>query len=388
MKNVLHSKQWENEKGAVLFMVAAAMVVLLGLAGLAFDLARLYTVKSEMQNAVDAAALAGAWKLNGTATGITDAVAGAKAAANKYVFNNTPIGLADDDITFSTQRDSGYQTAGAASANPANVRFVRATKGSTMDLSLIKVIPGVGGTQNVGATAVAGQSSPLSTICDGIVPLTPIPQAAGGGLENYIPGNYYSYRLAPGNDVTSVGSGNYLILDFCDALAQQGIDCNSGGSTVRDLLSGALQGCIALNTPVCTKPGVAAGPVRQGLNDRFDQDTNKFEYTGGTSVTWQYNRYVTDSDPGPKGNGKRVMVVPFVSTTQGSWSPFTPGKNCPVYVLNYGCFFIRERVPGGNGADIDGEFIGECSVNGYFNPNTPPPPSVGLPSITKLVLYR
>ena len=110
-------------------------------------------------------------------------------------------------------------------------------------------------------------------------------------MEVYTPGYYYTYRLAPGNDVSDVGSGNYLILDFCDVLALQGIDCNHGGSTVRDLLSGAIEGCIPLNYPFCTKPGVAAGPVRQGLNDRFDQDTNQTEYTGGTSVTWQHNLY-------------------------------------------------------------------------------------------------
>jgi len=90
----------------------------------------------------------------------------------------------------------------------------------------------------------------------------------------------------------------------------------------------------------------------------------------------------------PKGNGKRVVMVPFVSTTPNVWTPFTPGKNCPVYVLNYGCFFMREQVPGGNGGDIQGEFIGKCTASGYFDPNATPPPSVGLPSITKLVIQR
>ena len=39
-----------------------------------------------------------------------------------------------------------------------------------------------------------------------------------------------------------------------------------------------------------------------------------------------------------------------------------------MYAINYGCFFMRERVPGGNGGDIKGEYIGQCNVNGYFDP--------------------
>ena len=189
--------------------------------------------------------------------------------------------------------------------------------------------------------------------------------------------------MAPGNNVPSVGSGNYLILDFCPALGAQNIDCNHGGATVRDLLSGATQGCVPLNTPICTKPGVAAGPVRQGLNDRFSQDANQTEYTCGAGCTDQYTLYKAAG-----GSGQRKFIVPFVSTTPNTWTPFDNGKNCPVYILNYGCFFMREQVPGGNGGDIKGEYIGKCTASGYFDPNATPPPSVGLPSITKLVIQR
>ena len=106
------SQDRKSEKGAILFLVAGAMVVLLGMAGLAFDLGMLYNVKTDLQNAVDAAALAGAWKLNGTSQGITDAVTSAQAAANTFQFQDHPINLATGDITFSTVRDSGFVPAG------------------------------------------------------------------------------------------------------------------------------------------------------------------------------------------------------------------------------------------------------------------------------------
>jgi len=376
-----------SEKGAILFIVAAGMVVFIGLAGLAIDLGMLYNVKTDLQNATDAAALAGAWKLDGTDAGINAAVTTAQAAANKFKFNNNPISLAAADITFSAVRDSGYQTGAAVigAGTASTIRFVRANKASTMELALIKIIPGVGTTQNVSAAAVAGQSPALNTICDAVIPLAPIPQSGGGTMDLYTPGYYYTFRMAPQNDVPNVGSGNYLILDLCEALEDQGIPCNHGGATVRDLLSGALDGCITLNTPVCTKPGVAAGPVRQGLNDRFSQDTNQTEYTNDSAVDVYHTQYTQVAH-----NDKRKFIVPFVSTTQippGPWTPFDNGKNCPVYVFSYGCFFLREQVPGGNGGDIQGEFVGECSANGYFDP-TVTPPTVGPPIPKKIVLYR
>ncbi len=49
-----------NERGAVLVLVAASMVVMLGFAALAIDVGNLLMVRSESQKAADAAALAGA----------------------------------------------------------------------------------------------------------------------------------------------------------------------------------------------------------------------------------------------------------------------------------------------------------------------------------------
>jgi Flp pilus assembly protein TadG len=376
-----------SKKGAILFIVAAGMVVFIGLAGLAMDLGMLYNVRTDLQNATDAAALAGAWKLDGSSNGITKAVASAQAAANKFKFNNNPISLATSDVTFSSVRDSGYQTAAAviAAGTASTIKFVRAEKASTMELALIKIIPGVGATTNVSAFAVAGQSPQLNVVCDAVIPLSPVPQSGGGTMDLYTPGYLYTFRLAPNNDLDSVGSGNYLIIDICDALQQQGLPCNHGGSTVRDLLSGALDGCLALNTPVCTKPGVAAGPVRQGLNDRFSQDLNSTEYTDPAAVDVYHTQYITVPH-----NDKRRFIVPFVSTTPippGPWTPFDNGKNCPIYVFSYGCFFLREQVPGGNGGDVKGEFVSECTANGYFDP-TVVPPSVGPPIPKKVVLYR
>ena len=64
-----------KEAGIVLYLVAASMVLLIGVLGLAVDLVSYYTVRSEAQRAADAAALAGASVF--VASGCTGGVSGA-----------------------------------------------------------------------------------------------------------------------------------------------------------------------------------------------------------------------------------------------------------------------------------------------------------------------
>ena len=68
-----------SEKGAILYIVAFGMIVFLGMAGLAIDLGMLYNVKTDLQNATDAAALAGGVERDFAAGGVERAVHGGKA---------------------------------------------------------------------------------------------------------------------------------------------------------------------------------------------------------------------------------------------------------------------------------------------------------------------
>jgi len=62
-----------NEDGQVLVLVALLMVVLVGFAALMIDVGAMYLTKSNMQNAADAAAIAGAQKLPYVSTAISTA---------------------------------------------------------------------------------------------------------------------------------------------------------------------------------------------------------------------------------------------------------------------------------------------------------------------------
>lgn len=80
-----------RQRGTVAIMTGLMAVTLFAFGGLVLDLGHLYVAKSELQNAADAAALAGAKELNHTVAGVSAAVnkAIAVAAQHRYDFKTT-----------------------------------------------------------------------------------------------------------------------------------------------------------------------------------------------------------------------------------------------------------------------------------------------------------
>lgn len=60
----------KSQRGFVLIAMSVSMLVLLAVIGLAFDLGRIYIARNEAQVFTDAAAMAAAFSLDGTAAGI------------------------------------------------------------------------------------------------------------------------------------------------------------------------------------------------------------------------------------------------------------------------------------------------------------------------------
>src|SRR5437868_15512016 len=92
--------QRRRERGSVLAISAFGMLAFLLATGLAVDISHFYLVKSELQNAADASALAGASALNQHDSGITKARERAIAAVNSYEFNQTPLNLTAANIRY------------------------------------------------------------------------------------------------------------------------------------------------------------------------------------------------------------------------------------------------------------------------------------------------
>jgi hypothetical protein len=79
--------------------------------------------------------------------------------------------------------------------------------------------------------------------------------------------------------------------------------------------------------------------------------------------------------------GRRVVLIPIVKESQ-----FDNGRTT-VQIDHFGAFFLRSKISGGNGGDLQAEYIGIGVVvgNGEYDPTATTNPG---PAITKPVLYR
>lgn len=368
----------KSERGSVLATTTLGMLCFLLAVGLGVDISRLYAAKTELQNAADAAALAAASGLNGSSAGITEATNRAVKAMNSYNFNKTSIAFARTDVRFArnlSDFDSGLDVSeGSASSSSVakDIRFVKvmtpvAPVGITFAATLL------GNSRNLTAEATAGLSVPLNKFV-GYLPAFVVDSDDG---KTIVPGDLYTFRAAPKN---SVSPGNYQLL---------AID-GPGGSDDRIGMASGVKNAVGAGSYVDTKPGVTAGPVRQGLNTRFDDYASQLgpdNYPPDTNIAENitYEQYrtnaVTKAPSNPGVPGRRIVLIPIVKINQ------LDGGRTQVQIDRFGAFFLRSSVGNGNGGDIQAEYIGEA-VNvgmGSYDPNGTPNQG---PPITKPVLYK
>jgi len=380
MNRLVERKNRKGERGSILAMSALGMLSLLLAVGLGVDITHLYLAKNELQNAADASALAGASGLNFTPSGILDATERAEKEMNKYEFNNQGVVFTDDNVRFANNLsdfDGGpglNKTAAAAPGIASTIRFVKViTPESPVPMSFVGFV--LGSSRNLTAQAVAGVSAPLNVFM-GYLPLLPI---SDNSLATFTPGNLYTIRSAPGN---SISPGNYQIL---------AID-GSGGADDRIDLGSAVQNPVGPGGYVSTKPGVTSGAIRQGINTRFDDyasgmDPADFPPDTNIKEGITYNQYLAglpaDSQtPSHDGvDGRRVVLLPITTMSQ------VENGRTTVQIDHFGAFFLRSKVSGGSGLDIEAEYIGISVVvgDGVYDPFAPPNPG---PPIVKPVLYR
>jgi hypothetical protein len=173
-----------RQSGAVLVVTVIALLVILGMAGLAIDSGHSFSRKTRLQNSVDAAALAAAMKLLGQMqanvnngvfgdVSVTNANAAGLAAhkanlndfgTNWFASSSTSSPTSTSDIDFCWSKNlqdfSNCVTTFHVDADPDltdTAFFVRAKVDTATALNFImQVIPGMGTTRTVGAVAVAG----------------------------------------------------------------------------------------------------------------------------------------------------------------------------------------------------------------------------------------
>ncbi len=147
----------KSERGAVAIIFGLTVVVLFAMGGVVLDLGHLYIAKAELQNAADAAALAGAKDLNETTPGIDAAVATAQtiSAKNKYNFS-TDVTLALANIEFGPSPDGPWSSVAAARAAPQGMTFIKVDTGLKVLGTYLMRVAGVDTVSTFGL-AVAGR---------------------------------------------------------------------------------------------------------------------------------------------------------------------------------------------------------------------------------------
>jgi hypothetical protein len=442
----------KKERGNVLAYTVLSALFLFLAVGLGVDLSHLYLAKTELQNAADAAALAGASALTlPMEERITAAVNRAVDTMNlnKYNFGNRDFSAVMDKaaqrnlVTFSINLDGTYMSEEDAKKTPDNIRFIKVDTPS-VPVSIIFALPILGSSQNLSAKATAGLSIPgnarfcifpLSAVqCDDTDPsctLADKNNKTESDLWGKCPGadpyalQTYKVKNADGTETTKTcnpkrefcpkcvytmrsspsggpSAGNFNVLgcagkgenDVRNALASWGTSCQCGAVSPSD--------------EVETQTGIGAGPIRDGLNVRFDDYSGPLKYSDkippDTNVAQRksgkppketydgisYDEYSTASEEkggvtweGPKSGpgqpGRRVLVIPIIGV-----SNFGEGHTT-VPIGSLGAFFMqRQADTTGTSADIRAEYIGD-NITGIVGLN---PGGTTTTNVVTPVLYR
>ncbi len=267
-----------RQGGAVAIVTGLAIVVLIGFLGLVIDLGRMFVIKTELQNATDACALAAAQELNGTADALTRGVATGSTVGNRNSasFQGTALNFTTADISFSPvlSPNSSYRTiAGGAVASTA--RYAMCTMPmnniNTYFIQVLNLLPGVNiGPQTVGAYAVATLRQ-SQVAC--LIPLgfctntTPPASCPGGGAPSaygHCPGSWYSGRFDAGGG--STGSFNWI--DFTPT-SPGNPPCTGGGTAELGCLLEGGGFCGAAVGLQVGKPGNLGNAAAKSWNSRF-----------------------------------------------------------------------------------------------------------------------
>ena len=307
-----------GQRGAVIVFLAYFIVILLGFLGLAVDMGKLMVTRTQLQRAADAAALAGASAIN-LETGAIDpdtAIArAAETAALNLAFGDgpAPVLLQAGDVEFPA---------------PLQVK-VTARRQIGAGGSIVTYIARVVGVAELELTADAtAEADTAGRPCDGLVPMGPVEPPNSGWFD---PDCAVTYDLKIGAGEGE--QGNYELLDYpeCGEGPCAGLE---GGAAIRCYAQYGYGCCLDEGQEFAlTEPGNKVGPFRQGMQARFDSDTDRRE---GIC----YSEYA--------GNGARVMPLPVIET-------FDVNGKKVVRIIKFSAFFMKERPPG-NGT-LTGQFV-------------------------------
>ena len=393
----------KRQRGVAMVIIAAGLLAILAVAGLAIYASRITYDKSRLQGVVDATALTAAKVLDQTgsdAQAITAANAVFTENLTTFPELRRALGTGATPTLVFSRGISPFTPQPSGTLGLHYVRVEVASAGSGGGGGLLGVI-GVRSIP-VRASAMAGPSPAVGVACN----IVPIALCGNGGADLGYPSN----RIHAINSGSGTTPGFYRYLAFDDT---------GGANAVRHNLAGGYKQCVVTGARVPIKSGVNSGPASQGLNTRFNL------YAAGLSPT-DYPPDVLQREPSPllsyntqtgtiRQNGKVVTLISqidygydtYAATTRtGPYdlqpSPAGPAVfkrrvvaapvvacgdeiNKTVPIVGLRCLFLLQRAEtSGANARIFIEIAPECEAGG--RPGPVPPGTPG--GVYILQLYR
>jgi len=367
-----------SERGAVTVYFGILTALLIGFAGLAIDLSRLGTLQTQLQNAADQAALAGAAELDGKDDSVVRAAravfgeAGVEAQLtvnSENIAGQGTIAVRQFRLLSSIPADGtaidcpvwlnsfaaaqAYTPAGGGTHCPngwQNVRFIEvAAEQRTIDISLIAVLRSIGADAATQATTTARAIAGFTQFVCQVVPMftcNPSENIAGGGPVVMNKGQVLLMK-AGGGKGAQYGPGNYGLLDPI-------FDNQGAKSVAENLASAESEGCFSVSG-VEVNQGQKTGPVKTAVNTRFDlYDSPNFS---GEQANAEYR---------PARNVTKGCYGMTCGTTYGNfnqdpvlWDPTAKGAPLP----RADCFY--------NNSCTESCWSGECRMSANTDWSTP-----------------
>jgi Flp pilus assembly protein TadG len=339
------ARRMSSETGQSIVLLVVMLAVLLGMCGLVIDYGNWMVQKRQLQNATDAAALAGAAKIPG---GVVAENAGAQ---SEYASNGQPT----DQVTITPSTDmTSNDSVTVTATRIVNTWFTRllAINSVTITTTSRATIQSF--------TQVTGQDAMPWGVLQG----------------TYVPDQPYSiYTKTSG----SSGNNGALSLPYVN-----GANCPvpNGANAYQNEIDGTLSPCpITLGESVDTKTGDNSGPTAQGLNARI--------------TTWQtVNQIVQFNADGTttllEPDSPQLVLIPILTNPSGQ-AQWPSGASSPMTVVGFAYFVITScgnplnptYCGNSDGKQVNGVFVSldgtaSTGTGGAYKPNAGTAYMIGL----------
>jgi hypothetical protein len=299
----------QKDGGFVLITTALVLVVLLGVAGLAIDIGRVYITKHELQTAADACSLAATLELDGTVEGIQRARSVVAIDRNKWNLHTNLV--TSTDIFFAKDKSGPWET---TVLDPRGYRYARVTargdlptyflpsssaKTTSLPLAFLAIAQP---TMAIRGDSGAGQE-PKNSFGDGLFPFSPYAHDGTSAPHfGLVVGQQYTLRWPSSPRVQNVCPGDKSTAMVELATAGGGEERGFIESTSSDLIRATIEQDFQTVTRTVGESVVMTGGAKQtqlsSLINRINQDTDR------TSST--FAEYSSTGD----GNGRRLIAAP------------------------------------------------------------------------------